>query len=62
MNENRSELAKDASFVWCADIQEGVAESFYLDEVHYNPALARRLAARIGEELQARGLFATRPR
>ena len=62
MNENRSELRKDASFIWCADIQEGVAESFYLDEVHYNPALARRLAARIGEELQARGLLVASPR
>jgi lysophospholipase L1-like esterase len=62
MNQNRSELAKEAFFIWCADLQEGIAESFYLDEVHYNPALARRLAARIGEELQARGLLAARPR
>ncbi|HOC57010.1 MAG TPA: SGNH/GDSL hydrolase family protein [Verrucomicrobiota bacterium] len=56
MNDCRGEFAGDKSFIWCADLQEGAAESFYLDEVHYNAVFARRLADRIGEELLARGL------
>lgn len=56
MSASRARLSGERSFIWCADLQEGAAESFYLDEVHYNAALARRLAAKIGEELVARGL------
>jgi hypothetical protein len=31
-------------FVWCADIQDGIAELLYVDHVHYTPAMAERVA------------------
>jgi hypothetical protein len=37
-------------FVWCADIQGG-AEPLYVDEVHYGPVLAERLAACIAARI-----------
>lgn len=61
MNNERGKLADDQSFVWCADLQEGVTEPLYLDEVHYTPRLNRMLAERIGQTLQVRG-FLTLPR
>jgi len=56
MNDRRRSWAREGSFIWCADLQEDAPESFYVDEVHYNATLARRLADRIGEALLARGL------
>jgi hypothetical protein len=34
----------DPDFVWCADVQLGVAEPLYVDTVHYAPRLAQRVA------------------
>lgn len=36
-------------FIWCADIQENLHEELYLDEVHYTPAMARRVARCIAD-------------
>ena len=33
-----------ANFVWCADIQAGVAEPLYVDRVHYSGAMNARIA------------------
>lgn len=35
----------DRRFVWCADIQDGKKEPFYVDQVHYSPAMSRLLAS-----------------
>jgi hypothetical protein len=52
-----------ASFVWCADIQEGIAELLYVDQMHYAPALSKRLAACITTSLRERDLLrCTAPR
>lgn len=51
------------SFLWCADIQEGVRELLYVDQTHYAPVLSQQLAACILDLLRARGLLAcTGPR
>jgi hypothetical protein len=34
----------DRRFVWCADIQDGKREPFYVDQVHYSPAMSKLLA------------------
>jgi hypothetical protein len=57
MDRERQKLTNDRSFIWCGDLQEGAAQAFYVDEVHYNPALSRLLAERIGEALQTRGML-----
>ncbi len=36
-------------FLWCADVQYGVAEPLYVDAIHYSAELSRRLAACIGK-------------
>jgi hypothetical protein len=36
------------NFLWCADVQYGVAEPLYVDAIHYSVELSRRLAACIG--------------
>ena len=46
-----------ADFVWCADIQEGVRERLYIDQVHYTPAMARRVASCIVKGMVRRGLI-----
>jgi hypothetical protein len=33
-----------ANFLWCADIQQDVAELLYVDQVHYSPEGSKRLA------------------
>jgi hypothetical protein len=44
-------------FLWCADIQEGLAELLYVDSVHYSPRLSARLAGCISALLAERGLL-----
>ena len=44
-----SELAE--TFVWCADLQRGVAEPLYVDTVHYNPSLSKRVAGCIRDAI-----------
>ncbi len=44
-----------ASFLWCADIQEGVKELLYVDRFHYTPRMSERVAACIAEGLAQRG-------
>jgi hypothetical protein len=41
----------DRRFVWCADIQDGKKEPFYVDQVHYNPALSKLVATCILDAL-----------
>lgn len=48
-------------FVWCADIQEGAREPLYVDEVHYGPALAERLAACVAQAVGTRRPVGTAP-
>lgn len=45
-----------ANFLWCADIQEGVAEALYVDWVHYTPDMSRRVARCIANLLVERRL------
>jgi hypothetical protein len=45
------------NFLWCADIQEGLREALYVDQVHYAPAMAERVAACIASQLRAHGLI-----
>ena len=44
--------------VWAADIQEGVREPLYVDDIHYTAAMSRRLAETIGQALLERGILA----
>jgi hypothetical protein len=36
-----------ADFLWCADLQENEHECLYVDMVHYNAKLAKKLAEEI---------------
>ncbi len=46
------------SFLWCADIQEGLTETLYVDEVHYSAFMGNKLAARIVEMAGKKNLLA----
>lgn len=46
------------NFLWCADIQESLAEPLYVDKVHYTARMSRLVASTIGNQLVARGLLA----
>jgi lysophospholipase L1-like esterase len=46
-----------SNFLWCADIQEGLAEPLYVDAVHYDAAMSQRLARYIAQLLSARKLL-----
>lgn len=45
------------NFIWAADIQEKLKESLYVDMVHYNPGMARRLSNFIAAEIEKRDLL-----
>jgi len=47
------------NFLWCADIQQGLTEELYLDQVHYTPHMARLFATCIADQLRARRIVAT---
>lgn len=47
----------DHSFLWAADIQDGVDEPLYVDSVHYTSDMAERLAGSIVDHLLAQGLM-----
>ena len=49
----------DAAFVWAADIQQGLNEPLYVDQVHYTAAMNARLARFIGRALDERGVLRT---
>jgi hypothetical protein len=51
----------DASFLWCADIQESLKEPLYVDKVHYTARMSRLLAGTIADQLLVRGLVPARP-
>jgi hypothetical protein len=44
-------------FIWCADIQTGVAEPLYVDAVHYNARAASLLAGCIADQARERRLL-----
>jgi len=46
--------APDTTFLWLADLQEGLAEPLYVDQVHYTVAMSRRIAAEIAKPLLIR--------
>lgn len=45
------------NFLWCADIQESLEESLYVDKVHYTARMSRLIAATIGAKIVERGLL-----
>ena len=47
------------NFLWCADIQEGLTEPLYVDDVHYSAAMSHRLAEHIAGLLAERDLLPT---
>jgi hypothetical protein len=47
------------NFLWCADIQEGLTEPLYVDDVHYTAAMSHRLAEHIAGLLAERDLLPT---
>ena len=58
MANERDQGRLGADFVWCADIQEHVQKPLYVDQVHYTPAMARRVAGCIVKGMVRRGLIA----
>jgi hypothetical protein len=47
---------RDPQFIWCADIQELIAEPLYIDHVHYTARMSRRFARAFGRAILARHL------
>jgi hypothetical protein len=45
------------NFIWCADMQQTLAEPLYVDKVHYTAEMSRLLASAIGDQLIERGLL-----
>lgn len=50
----------DPSFLWAADMQEGLAGPLYVDSVHYSTVMARHFAGRIVDHLIGSGLLPPR--
>jgi hypothetical protein len=51
MFERFKNHALPSNFAWCADVQEGLHEMLYVDQVHYRPALAQLVAQCITQNL-----------
>jgi len=47
----------EPDFVWAADMQEGVREPLYVDQVHYTAAMSTLVAERIGRALLQDGIL-----
>jgi hypothetical protein len=45
------------NFLWCADMQESLAEPLYVDKVHYTARMGRLVASTIGDQLVGRSLL-----
>jgi hypothetical protein len=56
MHERLRKDPAGENFVWCAEIQRGLAELLYVDKVHYSPAMSARVAQCIVDNLVERGL------
>ena len=41
-----------SDFLWCADIQQGLKESLYVDKIHYSRAMGSRVAQCISDFLE----------
>jgi hypothetical protein len=46
-----------ADFLWAADLQQGVHEPLYVDQIHYTAAFSQRIGAEIGRVLVERSLL-----
>jgi hypothetical protein len=46
--------------VWCADLQQRLREALYIDNVHYSPRMARRVARCVTKAVSHRHLLAGR--
>jgi hypothetical protein len=44
-------------FLWAADLQEGVRQPLYVDQVHYTAAMSARIGGVVGQALLERGLL-----
>lgn len=54
MAERRRDLEQDQGFLWAADMQEGLHEPLYVDQIHYTAAMSKRVAELIGRALVQR--------
>ena len=45
------------NFAWCADVQDGLHEMLYVDELHYRPALAQLVAQCTVQNLLSSGII-----
>jgi hypothetical protein len=50
-----------SDFLWAADVQEGVRQPLYVDQVHYTAALSAVIGRVIGQALLERG-YCVQPR
>ncbi len=44
-------------FLWAADLQQGVRQPLYVDQIHYTAAMSARIGAEVGRALLERGLL-----
>lgn len=58
--ENPSEYA--TTFLWLADVQEGIREPLYVDLWHYSAKFSEQIAVAIAQELWKRNLLVAGPR
>jgi hypothetical protein len=57
MFERFKSHALPSNFAWCADVQEGLHEMLYVDQVHYRPVLAQLVAQCITQNLVSSGVI-----
>jgi len=60
MADRTDDAAAAGNFLWCADMQESLAEPLYVDKVHYTARMSALVASTISGELVARGLLEPR--
>ena len=56
MAERLRKAPPGPDFLWAADLQEGVREPLYVDQIHYTAAFSRRIGAEIARALVERAL------
>jgi hypothetical protein len=57
MADRMDEASVQGNFLWCADIQENLAEPLYVDKVHYTARMSALVASTISDGLVGHGLL-----
>ncbi len=57
MQEEALRIHLGANFLWCADIQDGMNDPLYVDQVHYTAAFSKTVAFCVASLIKDRHLL-----